>query len=244
MLDVTTDFTLDTKDYWKDFWKNDILGGGKDPDSSSASLREFHKMLWSKKLPNGEIMDLQKGNGYTYLQWKDFCFGSDSILVTFRYKRNEEFLRTVKDSMPNYHEYIENFLHRAYTIGGLIIFPKMTGSINQSRGCNNQICDRWDLSLECIRRYYNNEDSPLSSCLNRNKAFFDLFVDFKRYVNFFFLQDCVDEYNNVKLWYKTKLFEPNPIPQDIESYQLWNDRQLEFLEKRNNRIREYLSQHA
>ena len=31
---------------------------GKDPDSYSATLRKYHQILWSKKLPNGMIFDL------------------------------------------------------------------------------------------------------------------------------------------------------------------------------------------
>ena len=36
----------------------------------------------------------------------------------------------------------------------MIIFPKLRGSMNQDRGTNPMISDRWDLSLECIKRYY------------------------------------------------------------------------------------------
>ena len=31
---------------------------GGDPDSTSPTLRYYHKMLWSKKLPNGEKLEL------------------------------------------------------------------------------------------------------------------------------------------------------------------------------------------
>ena len=31
---------------------------GGDPDSTSPTLRSYHKMLWSKKLPNGENFEL------------------------------------------------------------------------------------------------------------------------------------------------------------------------------------------
>ena len=85
------------------------------------------------------------------------------------------------------------FLHRSYTIGGEMIFPKHTNSINQTRGTNPQICDRFDLTLECIRRYYRGEDSPLFSVLSTDKNFFDLFIDFKGFVDFFMLQDLVSE---------------------------------------------------
>ena len=31
---------------------------GKDPDSYSPKLREYHKLLWSKKLPSGRMFNL------------------------------------------------------------------------------------------------------------------------------------------------------------------------------------------
>ena len=95
--------------------------------------------------------------------------------------------------MPDYKAYYEEFIRGAYTIGGAIIFPKHRGSMNQNRGTNKLISDRWDLTMECIRRYYAGEDSPLSDTLERDRYFFDLFVDFKGYTEFFFLQDCVSE---------------------------------------------------
>ena len=32
--------------------------GGKDPDTHSATLRRYHKLLCSKPLPNGAMFDL------------------------------------------------------------------------------------------------------------------------------------------------------------------------------------------
>lgn len=31
---------------------------GGDPDSTSPTLRSYHKMLWSKQLPNGQTFEL------------------------------------------------------------------------------------------------------------------------------------------------------------------------------------------
>ena len=240
-VDINFDFTKDTPNYWKDFWNDEILGGGtKDPDVASKTLQAYHQILWSKQLPNGEYLLLQAGNGKEYLSWNGMCFGSDSIIVSFRYKRYKFMLEQVASCLPDYKGYIEDFLRRAYTIGGMIIFPK-ENSINRARGTNPLIKDRWDLTLECIRRYYNGENSPLHDVLVKNKEFFDLFVDFKGYVDFFFLQDCVSEdYQSVIFWLDHELFEPNPLPSSPEEYLLWIEKQLEFTEKRNQRIKEYL----
>ena len=145
-------------------------------------------------------------------------------------------LDEVRKAIPNYKIFIENFLRSSYTIGGSIIFPK-EDSLNRARGCNPLIKDRWDLTLECIRRYYNNEKSPLYDVLLKNKDFFDLFVGFKGYVDFFFLQDCVTpDYNTVIKWIDNDDFTENPLPKSVDDYVLWINKQLEFLKKRNNRI--------
>ena len=58
-IDITFDFTTDTPNYW--------LGTGADPDNASPTLQRYQKLLWSKKLPNGETMDLVEGCGSNYL---------------------------------------------------------------------------------------------------------------------------------------------------------------------------------
>lgn len=58
-IDPTFDFRTDSK--------------GKDPDSHSPTLRAYQKFLYSKPLPNGEVMMLSDN-----LNWKDFWFSSDS----------------------------------------------------------------------------------------------------------------------------------------------------------------------
>ena len=62
-------------------------------------------------------------------------------------------------------------------------------TINGSRGINHKIKDRFDLTLECIRRHYFNEDNPLSDTLQRYSDFFSLFQKFQGYIDFFLLQD-------------------------------------------------------
>ena len=61
-IDISFDFQIDTR---KD----------KDPDSDSKTLRAYQQLLWSKELPNGEMMKLEIEKGF--LKWKDMWFGSD-----------------------------------------------------------------------------------------------------------------------------------------------------------------------
>lgn len=241
-IDVTFDFTMDTPEYWDRFWeRNQGLGaGGNDPDAASKTLQQYHKLLWSRILPNGQKMELNTGSGSTYLTWNGFRFGSDSIIASFRYHKYSHMIQLLEREIPNYKGYMESFLHKTYTIGGMIIFPKRMWGINQSRGCHSLIRDRWDLTLECIRRYYAGESSPLQEVLVKDKNYFDLFNDFQGFVDFFFLQDCVNEdYSAVKIWLDNRVFGEDPLPKTVEEYLLWMNSQLEFVQKRNERIAEF-----
>lgn len=76
--------------------------------------------------------------------------------------------------------------------------------------------------------------------MERDKEFFDLFVDFKGFVDFFFLQDCVDEnYEKVNLWLGESFFEKNPYPHSASEYLAWIEAEYDFLRKRNRRIEEF-----
>lgn len=138
-------------------------------------------------------------------------------------------------------EEIVGFVDKLYTIGGFIIFPgkrvenKMT--LNGARGFNRKICDRFDLTLECIRRHYKGEDSPLTADITRYVSFFRLFGDFKGYVDFFLLKDLVvDDYSTIRFFMPFDDFESSPRPENIESYAFFRDRTTEFVESRNKRI--------
>lgn len=52
----------------------------------------------------------------------------------------------------------------AYTIGGMMVFPatkiNRKPTINGGRGLDKQIADRFDLTLECIRRHYFGPTQP------------------------------------------------------------------------------------
>ena len=231
MIDTTFDFRTDTPK-------------GKDPDKYSQTLKTYHQLLWSKALPNGEVMDLKKGTDLYYLTWKDFDFGSDSIIVELNYKKNGQIIDQVRKTVDDFDAYYENLVRRSYSIGGMIIFPKHPNSMNQRRGTNSKISDRWDLTLECIRRYYQGEESPLFETITNDKKFFDLFVDFKGYVDFFFLQDCVsDDYSTVDIWCGDAFFERSGLPETVNDYFEFIRKEHEFLDKRNKRIADYCAEH-
>lgn len=213
---------------------------GPDPDSGSPTLRAYHQLLWSKPLPNGQIMKLEIEKNC--LKWGDMWFGCDSITASFQHERFP-LRKYVMQHIPNFSEFQKDYLHKTYTIGGSIIFPMHRWSMNQARGCSVKVCDRWDLTLECIRRFYAGEQTPLDKVLEADRQFFNLFVDFKGYVDFFLLQDCVDESYNVRYGLETPLFVSMPMPKTLDEYYRWIDSQIDFVAKRGKRISEYILNH-
>ena len=230
MLDITFDFRSDSR--------------GKDPDGYSPTLNAYYRALWSKELPNGEVMDLQSGRAPFAFKWKDFWFSSDTIIIEMTHMKNKKIIDQAREQISDFDEYIEHLLHRSYTIGSMIIIPVHVNSMNQRRGTNLKIADRWDLTLECIRRHYAREESPLSRVIESDKAFYELFVDFKGYVDFFLLQDCVSEdYSSVDIWMGDASFEKNGLPETVEDYLRFLLEEHIFLDKRNRRIQEYCIGH-
>lgn len=226
IIDTTYDVRLDTPK-------------GKDPDSCSPTLRRYHQLLWSKELPCGQRLELND-KLIGYIGETEYWFSGDGI--GHSYSRWGKMAHIISQIDP---AVIENFIHNGYTIAGNIIFPanvsKGKMSMNQRRGIIVKICDRYDLTLECIRRYYLGEDSPLYSCICDFKPFFDAFVDFKGYVDFFLLQDMVtDDYSAVRYWYPFPgEFYNNPLPQTPEEYLTYVDTVIDFYNKRNARIDEW-----
>tara|TARA_Y100000588_G_C14023528_1_gene825343 strand:- start:23 stop:514 length:492 start_codon:yes stop_codon:yes gene_type:complete len=142
---------------------------------------------------------------------------------------------------------INSFFSVCSTIAGYIIFPskkidnKMT--INGARGVNHKIQDRFDLTLECIRRFYSKKPSPLSDPLTRYSQFFNLFNDFEGYINFFLLQDLVkNDYSGVKFWHPFNNFNNSPLPETIDAYRSYKMRVIAFIEARNERILNFANQ--
>ena len=142
---------------------------GKDPDSYSPTLRRYHQILWSKPLPNGARFDLDLDTPrllHHKSELGEFFLSSDQIGHTYK---NVKKMSHIVGNIPS--DEINSFFSVCSTIGALTIFPskkidnKMT--INGARGINHKIQDRFDLTLECIRRFYLKENSPLSDVLER-----------------------------------------------------------------------------
>ena len=219
--------------------------GGKDPDSHSPTLKNYHKLLWSKALPNGEIFTLTDTDSNSYLTYisaqEKISLSSDSISNSYRDKK------ALSSIVQDLSKEVEEFRNLGSTIGGYILFPskKIDGkmTINGARGFNQKIADRFDLTLECIRLHYLGMPNPLQEVLTQNTAFFKLFESFAGYLDFFLLQDLVDV-NYESIYFFTpikKMFESSPLPANKEEYLQYMKSSTSFTAKRNERIKQWSS---
>ncbi len=177
-----------------------------------------------------------KPNLYHQSALGDFKLSSDAITHSYRYtKRMAHIINQLSDSE------LDAFFSAGSTIGSYILFPsnRINGgsTINGARGINHKIADRFDLSLECIRRHYLREDSPLATTLQRYASFFDLFGSFRGYVDFFLLQDLVtNDHNAIRFYLPFHDFNSSPLPSDLSEYRTYRNNVMDFISGRNHRI--------
>jgi hypothetical protein len=152
----------------------------------------------------------------------------------------------VNDQIPKVER--EEFIHLGYTIGGMMVFPaqRVGGkmAINSARGFHPRIKDRFDLTVECIRRHYLEEPSPLGDALARYADFFAMFGDFAGYVDFFHLQDLVDDgTGTVTFFAPFEDFIGSPVPATLDAYVDYRQRAIDFIESCDRRIAAYIADH-
>jgi len=211
--------------------------GGRDPDKYSSRLHAAHLLLWSKALPSGEQFELTDSRPSGYLRHDSALgtihLGSDSIIHTYR----RPGLNPILDALEPGE--LDRFVEVAYMIGAYSLFPLGEGrSLNQVRGFDQKatIDDRFDLTLECIRLQYEGSDNPLADALSRYWEFFRLFGDFRGYVDFFLLQDLVDEDATSVRFFLDGGLERKPLPQDVDEYRTYSQRAIAFVLARNARM--------
>jgi hypothetical protein len=109
--------------------------------------------------------------------------------------------------------------------------------INQARGCTPRIADRFDLTVECVRRHYEGDTThPLAGTFGRYRHFFDLFDSFAGYVDFWLLDDLVDTDGRVKFFLPSDDFTLPSVPRILADYLAFCERTIEFVTARNERI--------
>ena len=202
MLDVEFDFSKEAN--------------GRDPDRHSPTLMKYHRMLWQKPLRDNKLFNLTFSEKNRLTHSSDlgvFELSSDTIGHTYRkWKRMAHIIKQVPKSD------IDSFLKTCRTMGGYIVFPanKINGNtINQERGTNTKIRDRWDLTVECIRRHYVGGDSPLYNTL---------------------IDVVSNDFKKVKFFLPFDDFQRVPTPKTKEEYIAYRQAVMLFINQRNTRI--------
>ena len=226
-------------------FRTEATGKRPDPDATSPTLRAYHKLLWSKPLPNGDSFELTETTPRMSLRHRskrgEYRLASDSAIPTFiRYRRMAHIIPLIPKSEEKEFDTI------TYQMGGMMLFPgnKIGGrpTINGARGLYRRISDRLDLTVECIRLHYLGETSPLADVLDRYSDFFALFEDFNGFVGFFLLQDLASEDRAaVKFFMSFDGFGMSPLPASVEAYKAYRQNAVGFVQARNRRMAEYVA---
>jgi hypothetical protein len=245
-----------------------------DPDAYSPRLRGWHKVLWSNGLTHGGQLDLQsEGRGLRDVAHGEYLSSDAAVPVWERWGEVQGFHAETQQRLQDLGRgSIHDLGWRLYDMGGLILFPghQVNGlwTINQAKGCTRvRIADRLDLTLECIRLYYEflriaqkqpaalpdgyDRINPLGSVLHRYQPFFDIFESFDRYVDFWLLNDLVVK-NEIGL--QVDFFRPGgtsepydftrevALPVDQYEYCEYLVAADDFVDKRNRRMAQAAAQ--
>jgi hypothetical protein len=221
---------------------------GEDPDKVSPTLKAFHKLLWSKPLPNGEPFNLNDDTPDAYLHaesgGREFFLSSDTCVPTWlqhwsQWTQGAQ-IRGELSALER-----DDFYTVMYQMGGMMLFPgrqvNRQWTLNQARGCTPEIMDRLDLTIECIRLFYEGDTSapgnPLGPTIARYEDFFSLFDDFAGYVDFFLLHDLLTEdRSRVRFFHTFSGFRPYAFPTTVAEYRAYRDNAVQFIRLRNQRM--------
>lgn len=228
-----------------------FYGDGGDPDRSSQRLYEWHQRLWGRHVDGLTpftlelVLKVPYGIHLTTASEEQFWLSSDSMINTWSTPRwtrrfSPDVAAEAAANRDGFHRY-------ASTIGGYILWPLnrsgQTGhSINQARGVSRAIEDRFDLTLECVRRHYEDHlaANPLGDRLAAYADFFALFKDFDTYVRFWLLDDLVSEdRGGVVSLFSGEVIRELPtqvLPTSAEEYTRFRRNAMDFLAARNMRI--------
>lgn len=234
MIDVNFDFQREA--------------GYRDSDRYSPTLREYHRLLWSRELPCGKYFNLEYAPNNclkTVVNGVTLILSSDRAVASFI--RNKKVLAFI-DTMDK--DAVTQFKSLTDTIGGIVIWPanridgKMT--INGARGFSRQISDRLDLTMECIRLYYLDLQSPLYETLKRYDSFFKLFVSFRGFIDFFLLNDYVSsDYTKCIIAPPQNYnFCSCSVPANVKEYTEYMRVTSDLVRQRNNRIEQFAVRHG
>jgi len=244
---------------------------GQDPDRWSTTLAKYHQFLWSKRLDSGEELklELQKDNSFHVRHGRYlFVLTSDCMNNSYTHtKLWEKLSRLLQQDGENPTDMQASFDTYGESIGNYIVFPKKIyengiwlnrrpegkkrgQTINQYRGVNCHIGDRFDITLECIRRFYEDRSqeainqNPLGWVLKNFEEYFDLFGSFDGFVRFFLLEDFLEAGSVKQFIAFDENFKRAGKPQKAKEYKQYANACQEVNRLRAERIQRYVEEHG
>ena len=163
---------------------------------------------------------------------------------------------------------IYEFLNEARKLGGHMLWPRNgrgLNSINPARGGKKGYYDRIDLTLWALKEWYSgNKNIRICNAFNKSGDWLNSFDSsgeandkFKRFIDFFLLNDFVDEsymlydltsFNDINNNFSKRISskeEASPsIPNEYCSYINYVKGNLLCIENRNGRIRDFLGERS
>lgn len=240
----------------------------RDPDAFSSRLRGWHNVLWTKQLPNGRRLELQpERGGLRDVTHEEFLSSDAAMPVWERWREVQGFHAEAQQRLQAHGRgTVHDLGWRLYDMGGMILFPGLQvgglWTINQAKGCTRaRIADRLDLTLECIRLYYeflqhrgtaggplpdgSARSNPLGPVLHRYQRSFEIVRSFEGYVDFWMLNDLVMEADagpQVAFLLPRASSDPYDftrevaLPADADAYCSYLIAADDFVDKRNRRM--------
>lgn len=150
---------------------------------------------------SGKIKDVIKEVSQKIKDREEYSDLYEEVIKEYADKKEERRFNEIQKLNNEWQKFIWLYLQKANTIGGFVVFPRYKNStINTRRGnYNGVINDRFDLTLECIRRayqyndFYRKDNNPLFGISEEEKEFFRMFGSFENYIRFFCLDAWVNE---------------------------------------------------
>ena len=113
-----------------------------DPDAFSEVLYDYCDKLWNSKYPTvPKVKKIFNKDTQTWelvgIQNSSFRLGTDSIMNIYWHKFSKrQMVKQIIQNQTNipFKDYIRQYLMKANTIGGFIVFAKHPNSVNQKRG--------------------------------------------------------------------------------------------------------------
>lgn len=220
------------------------------------------------KLPNRRRLELQpERGGLRDVTHGEFLSSDAAVPVWERWREVQGFHAEVQQRLQALGRgTVHDLGWRLYDMGGMILFSGLQvdrlWTINQAKGCTRaRIADRLDLTLECIRLYYEfllhraeveaplpegyALSNPLGPVLHRYRSFFEMFRSFEGYVDFWMLNDLVVEGDvRPQVAFMLPRVSSDPydftrevaLPADADAYCSYLLAADDFVDKRNRRM--------